>query len=151
MHTSKRASLDIDYAIYGTGEAKLAWLDAVLNVQTEKIPAVKAAALLAEIIYEKIRLHELTIGHLKFFIDDGKEQVKISYTTSDEYMQTIVNGISSKASVIINARVQTEPEILQQIILQSIDETALKANCKIQLQSLSAFKPGFPKPTHRFA
>jgi Ni2+-binding GTPase involved in maturation of urease and hydrogenase len=151
MHTSKRTSLDIDYAIYGAGEAKLAWLDAVLNFQTEKISAVKAAALLAEIIYEKIHLHELTIGHLKFFIDDGNEQVKISYTTSDQYIETSVNGISCKASVVINARVQTEPGVLQQIILQSIDEAALKANCKIQVRSLSAFKPGFPKPTHRFA
>ncbi len=151
MNISKRASLDIDYEIYGAGEAKLAWLDAVLNIQTEKIAAVKAAALLAEIIHEKINLQELTIGHLKFFIDDGNEQFKISYTTSHQYMNTIMNGISFKASVIINARVQAEPEILQQIIFQSIDETALKANCKIQVRSLSAFKPGFPKPTHRFA
>ena len=148
---SQRRSLDIDYEIYGAGEAKLAWLDAMLSVQTEKIPAIKAAALLAEIIYEKINLQELTIGHLKFFIDDGNEQIKISYTTSHQHRQAIVNGISFKASVIINARVQTEPEILQQVIFQSIDETVLKANCKIQVQSLSAFKPGFPKPTHRFA
>jgi Ni2+-binding GTPase involved in maturation of urease and hydrogenase len=151
MNISKRNSLDIDYGIYGAGEAKLAWLDAVLNIQTGKMPAVKTAALLAQSIYEKINLQQLTIGHLKFFIDDGNEQFKISYTTLDQYMKTIVDGISLKASVIINARVQTEPEMLQQIITACVDEVSVKVNCKIKMRSLSAFKPGFPKPTFRFA
>lgn len=145
----QRTSLDIDYEIYGAGEAKLAWLDSVLSFKTRKLPAVKAAALLAEIIYEKIKQQELTIGHLKFLIDDGKDQFKISYTASDQLQRVIVNGTSFKASVIINARVQTEPEILQQIIFESVSETSLKANCKIQVQSLTAFQPGFPTPTHR--
>jgi len=146
---TQRKSLDIDYEIYGAGEAKLAWLDAVLAVQTEKLPSVKASALLAEIIYEKIKHEELTIGHLKLLIDDGSNQFKISYTTTDQHQAAILNGTSSKASVIINARVQTDPEILQHIIFESIDETTLKANCKIQVHSLSAFQPGFPRPTHR--
>ena len=145
----QRESLDIDYSIYGAGEAKLAWLDAVLNFQTEKLPAVKAAALFAEIVYEKIKQKDLTIGHLKYLINDKNNQFKISYTTSDHYQPSILNGASSAASVIINARVQTEPETLQHIIFEAIDETAIKANCKIQIQSFSAFKPGFPKPTHR--
>jgi G3E family GTPase len=150
--SAQRTSLNIDYNIYGEGEAKLAWLDAVLFFRTEKIPALKAAALLAETMYKEIKQKELTVGHLKFLINDGKEQHKISYTTSDQQRQFILSGSSSaKASVIINARVQTEPEMLQQIIFESIEETSLKANCKIQVQSLSAFKPGFPRPTHRIA
>ena len=147
--SSQRKSLDINYTIYGAGEAKLAWLDAVLFFQTEKLPAVKAAALFAEIVYEKIRQQEFTIGHLKYLIDDKNNQFKISYTTSDHHQSSVLNGASSTASVIVNARVQTEPETLQHIIFEAIDETALKANCKIQVQSLSAFKPGFPTPTHR--
>jgi G3E family GTPase len=147
--TIQGTSLDIDYEIYGAGEAKLAWLDTVVSVQTEKLPSAKASALLAEIMYEKIKQQELTIGHLKFLIDDGTDQFKISYTTSDQHQPSILNGTSSKASVIVNARVQTEPEILQHIIFESIDEASLKANCKIQVKSLSAFQPGFPKPMHR--
>lgn len=147
--STQRKSLDIDYAIYGAGEAKLAWLDAVLSFQTEKLPAVKAAALFAEIVYEKIRQQDLTIGHLKYLIDDKNSQFKISYTTSDHHQPSVLNGIASVGSVIVNARVQTEPESLQHIIFEAIDETSLKANCKIQVQSLSAFKPGFPTPTHR--
>jgi G3E family GTPase len=147
--SAKRTSLDIDYEIYGAGEAKLAWLDAVLSIQTQKLPATKTAALLAEIMHQKIQQQHLTIGHLKYLIDDGKQQFKLSYTTMEHPRNIALDGLSNKASVIINARVQTEPETLQHIMHESIDEAALKTNGSIMLQSVSAFQPGFPRPTYR--
>lgn len=151
VQSIKRASLDIDYKIYGAGEAKLAWLDAVLSIQTQKLPATKAATMLTELIHQKIQRRQLTIGHLKYLIDDGQQQFKMSYTTMEHPESIVLNGISNKASMIINARVQTGPELLQQIIYEAIDEAALKTNGSIQVQSLSAFQPGFPRPTHRIA
>ena len=135
--------------MYGAGEAKLAWLDAVLSVHTEKLPAIKIAVSLAENIYEKIKHQQLTIGHVKYLINDGSNQYKISYTTVAQPGNILSGGTSLKASVIINARVQTEPGALKQIIDEAIYEVALKTNSKIQVQSISAFQPGFPTPTHR--
>jgi G3E family GTPase len=146
---AKRTSLDIDYEIYGAGEAKLAWLDAVLAIQTQKLPATKTAALLAEIMHQKIQQRQLTIGHLKYLIDDGKQQFKLSFTTIDHPESILLKGTSNRASVIINARVQTTPDMLQQIMHEAIDDAALKTNCSIVLRSVSAFQPGFPRPTHR--
>ena len=100
---------------------------------------------------EKIKEQQLTIGHLKYLVNDGVDQYKISYTTADKQKPFVLNGTSSKASVIVNARVQTEPETLKKIIYEAIDETELKLNCRLQVQTLSAFQPGFPKPTHRLA
>lgn len=150
--STQRKSLELDYAIYGAGEAKLAWLDAVLFIRALKMPAAKTAMLLAEIIHQKINEQRLTTGHLKFLIsDNNNQQYKISYTTSMQPQNVIFNSTSPKVSVIINARVQTKPEILKQIIYHAIDEAALKTNSKIEIQSLSAFQPGFPRPTHRIA
>ncbi|MEO8711251.1 MAG: GTP-binding protein [Parafilimonas sp.] len=151
IQLSQRTSLELDYEIYGAGEAKLAWLDAVLSIRTEKLPATKIAMLLAENIHEKIMQQQLTIGHVKYLINDGNDQYKISYTTVVQQQNILSDGISLKASVIINARVQTEPKVLKQIIDEAIYEVALKTNSKIQVQSISAFKPGFPTPTHRIA
>ncbi|HVZ97216.1 MAG TPA: GTP-binding protein [Chitinophagaceae bacterium] len=151
MPALKRTSLDIDYNIYGSGEAKLAWLDAVLFIKTEKLPVVKAGSWLAEIIYEKIKAWQLTTGHLKFLIDDGKTQQKISYTASDQIQRPVFESTTFSATVIINARVQTEPDVIKKIFFEAIDEASLQAKCRIEVQSLSAFKPGFPKPTYRMA
>ena len=118
---AERKSLEIDYEIYGEGEAKLAWLDAVVQVKTKKLAALKAALLFTEIMYQKIKEQQLTIGHLKYFIDDGSEQYKISYTTTSIQQQNLLfNNASINATVIINARVQTQPEILKQIFNEAI-------------------------------
>ena len=110
----ERKSLEIDYEIYGEGEAKLAWLDAVVQVKTKKLAALKAALLFTEIMHQKIKEQQLTIGHLKYLIDDGEQHYKISYTTTSIQQQnSLFNSTSVNATIIINARVQTEPEILQ--------------------------------------
>jgi len=149
FHPEQRTSLDINYEIYGAGEAKLAWLDAVVSVHTEKIAAIKAVIMFAEIIRKKIQQQQLTIGHLKYFINDGVEQFKISYTATSNEKNLPVNSISNKASVLINARVQTLPETLEKIINKAADEAALKTDSFIKIQSLSAFQPAVPTPTHR--
>ncbi len=144
-----KESLDLDYRIYGAGEAELAWLDAVLVINTKKIVALKAATSLAEAVYEKIKIQGYIIGHLKYLIDDGDKQYKISYTTTSKTKKFFISGTSRKVAVLINARVETNPEILKRIVYSTMDEISLKANCKIQVRSISAFKPGFPMPTHR--
>ena len=147
----KKFSLDIDYALYGDGEAKLAWLDAGLLINTEKMAASKAAMLLAETIYKKVKEQNYTIGHLKFLINDGKESHKLSYTTSGYCQHPAFNDVSNSVFVLVNARVETTPEILRAIIYEAIDEVSLKTKSKIKIQSISAFKPGFPKPIYRVA
>lgn len=149
--SAQKKSLELDYEIYGAGEAKLAWLDAALFVSTKKMAAMKVIMLLTEIIHQKIKEQQLTIGHLKYLINDGSHQFKISYTTIEHEQEATLNSTSGKASVLINARVQTQPEILQQIFYDAVNEVSLKTNSEIQIQSLSAFKPGFPKPTYRIA
>ncbi len=148
---TKRKSLELDYEIYGEGEAKLAWLDASVRVANKKISALNASALLSQKIYEKIKAKGYTIGHLKFLINDGTEQFKISYTETSKNENHFFNSASIKASVLINARVQTTPKALQEIVYEAIDEVALQTNSTIQIQSISAFQPGFPKPTHRIS
>ncbi len=56
---------------------------------------------------------------------------------------------ANKVKVIINARVQTEPTILKQILVEAITEVKQEMDCKIIERKLLAFTPGFPKPTHR--
>ncbi|HUZ60055.1 MAG TPA: GTP-binding protein [Hanamia sp.] len=148
---SLRQVLEIDYDEYGAGEAELAWLDEEIGIVTKDNTAVSIGYTLIKKIYNNIKNRSCPIGHLKFLMDDGKEQRKIGFNaiagSTDE-----VNSAHSEATriiVIINARIQTTPALLREIVADAILETELSTHCKIIESSLSTFVPGYPKPTYR--
>lgn len=146
-----RKSLELDYDIYGDGEAELAWLDAGIEIYTHDKNAFKAGIALINKIYAKINDQNLPIGHLKFLISDGIQQKKISFTSGNQpfFYTDKITSVAGKIDIIINARVQTEPEYLKSNILDCIDEWKKKTGFTLILKNTSAFKPGYPKPTHR--
>jgi Ni2+-binding GTPase involved in maturation of urease and hydrogenase len=150
---SLRPSLEIDYDIYGAGEAELAWLDEEIGIVTTDKNAVEASYLLINKIYGKITELGYPIGHLKFLIDNGLKQKKISFTS----ISTIPNSDNAsyletnRIIILINARVQISPVLLQKIVADAINETELLENCKIIVNNLSAFQPSYPRPTHRIS
>jgi len=150
-NTSLRSTLEIDYDIYGAGEAQLAWLDEEIGIATKDKNAIAAGYILINKIYAKIAQHGYPIGHLKFLMDDGKEQWKISFSSIavDPNAATTNHIETDRIIILINARVQVSPALLKQIIADAIIETEVSASCKIIENNLSAFKPGYPKPTHR--
>jgi hypothetical protein len=149
--SSHRKSLDLDYDIYGEGEAKLGWMDAELSIVTINNSAQEVTLLLINKIFSKITELQLPIGHLKFLIDDGSEKTKISYTTAGQEEIKNLNSLkrTSDVHLLINARVQTEPGLLKEILNSAIASVAIIMNAMITTNHLSFFKPGFPKPTHR--
>ena len=64
-------------------------------------------------------------------------------------MDAIENKKDNFATLLINARVETSPEMLSHLMSEGIKETEIKSNCKITLKSLASFQPGFPSPTYR--
>ena len=147
-----RKSLELDYVIYGAGEAALAWLDQRISLHTVAPLAAETATQLAQHIYDKIRQAGYVIGHLKFLLSSDNWVKKISYTASG-YKNDFVTGgqACNHLSVLINARVQTTPQLLQQVIAEAIHETMMDTGCRIVAEKETAFQPGYPKPTHRMA
>lgn len=143
-------SLEIDYDVYGAGEASLAWLDQELKIYSNEHNAVHETAGLINNIYNKIREHNYPIGHLKFILNDD---TKISFTSAadPEISIDVRNKKIYSCSLLINARVQTNPETLAQLISDAIKETETQTGNKVVTKSISSFRPGFPKPEYRFA
>jgi len=152
-NSSLRSTLELNYDIYGAGEAELAWLDEEIGIATKNKSAIASAYLLMNTIYTKLTEHGYSIGHLKFLMDDGKTQRKISFNSiAVDTDACAFNDIETdRVILLINARVQVSPGILQQVVSDSIIETEHLASCKIIENNLSAFKPGYPKPTHRIS
>lgn len=146
-----RTVLELDYKLYGEGEAELAWLDEEIGIVSTGKAAVDAAGTLINLIHTALLTRKLPIGHLKFLIDNGSEQVKLGFYSGNEADNCYSSLLSEseRVVVLINARVQTEPETLQGVIEGAILETEKSAGCRIIEKTLSAFSPGQPVPTFR--
>ena len=141
--SSALPSLNIDYDRYGAGEAKLAWLDQELEIQC---PSDKAQAA-AMALMQRLSTVDCPIGHLKFLLD-GKTKLSFTATgsTDDHHPEP-----APSATLLINARIQTEPASLSNFVDNAITAIEKEYQCTIRSISKRCFQPGFPKPTHRIA
>jgi CobW/HypB/UreG, nucleotide-binding domain len=141
-------SLNIDYERYGAGEAKLAWLDQQLVIESPALNACDAALALLNRLCQTNH----PIGHLKCWIDGT---TKISFTSTGTTDRTPIHAThlpirpAANATLLINARIQTTPALLTELMTDAIQSTAKTHNCTIRTISASCFQPGFPRPTHR--
>ena len=141
--TKDLPSLDIDYDTYGAGEAKLAWLDQQLEIISPDQNAQHAAITLID----KLAETSYPIGHLKFLLD-GHTKISVTATGATDHADP---QPAEKTTLLINARVQTEPAILSQFVSDAILSTEHKLHCSIRTIEKTCFQPGYPRPTHRIA
>ena len=147
-----RSSLEIDYDLYGDGEAQLAWLDKSVIITASKHNAEEIANEIIYHIHKAIKQQGFVIGHLKFFIETADSKKKISITTTSPLTDFLhAENNAGQAHLLINARVQMEPATLEQIVNDTLKQMALTHGCNIMVEKWASFKPGYPKPTHRIS
>jgi Ni2+-binding GTPase involved in maturation of urease and hydrogenase len=149
-----RSSLQIDYDVYARGEAQLAWLDQRIVVRTSDGSAPDVATKLISGIFNLICEKNYLIGHLKYMVDDGRNKYKISYTSiQDQYQDLKMLQLSRTNTIdlLINARIQSTPKQLSDIVFNTIDNILERGTCSIEVKKSSSFQPGYPSPTYRIA
>jgi G3E family GTPase len=146
----QRVSLDIDYEIYGYGEAQLAWLDKSITIETLGDQATFVAENIIASIANEIQLRRFAIGHLKFFVESKEGSERVSFTSTSCGGDVKLNHMKSNlVAILINARVETEPKSLERIVDEVLCVAEHRYGCKIIEGQWSVFRPGFPRPTHR--
>lgn len=149
-HPEQQPSLTLDYDRYGAGEAELAWLDKEITIRTKAGNAAVAAGMIISSLHQLLQERRLTIGHLKFFVDTPKWQRKVSITTTSSGPGGRLDDVGiDSAQMLINARVQTNPGMLKKLVDQAIAHAGRIEGCSISHGKWQAFKPGYPRPTHR--
>jgi len=149
-----RRALQLDYERYGIGEAELGWLNQRLRIQSKMQQAAQVTVQLINALYRSVQDAGLPIGHLKFLYHDGNQQQKISFTAGSVKPAepiSLPNSQLKEVELLINARVQTGPEHLQQLVSEVVARAEQKANCSVEVLNQEAFIPGFPKPSYRMA
>lgn len=147
--TEARKSLELDYEVYGAGEAELAWFDAALEIKSRTGKAMEEAYALINNIISRINRQALAIGHVKFLLDDGVRQTKVSITSHQSSGFLPEEAGAAKVAMLINARVQAAPGQVEEIVVHSLDWLRLQTGCVIVERTHAAFQPGYPKPTYR--
>ncbi|MBS1597401.1 MAG: hypothetical protein JST75_04195 [Bacteroidetes bacterium] len=142
-------SLTLNYDIYGAGEAKLAWVDEEITIRSSSRNALSDGGDLIKNIYERIKAFGYPVGHLKFLLN-GDQKFSFTSIVEPSAVKVIVKPADT-VILLVNARVQTDLDELSRIIADAIEETTRWSGCRITINSLDAFQPGYPKPTHRMS
>lgn len=145
--------MDVDYDVYAEGEAELGWLNCQLNVESER--EFDLDGLLLDLIG---RLHDrlVTAGaeaaHLKTIgLCEGSYAVAnlISNEVGPE-LSLPSKTQTKEAQVVINARVATDPQHLEEFVREEVTATCQAHGACHEVTTLQCFRPGRPVPTHRF-
>jgi G3E family GTPase len=148
----RRDSLEIDYQIYGKGEAEMAWLDEAISIQTDNSSALEHALIFIGMMIDEIEQREISIGHLKFLLKGDGLSHKISFTTINEDDWKIDLPVSNNSNILImvNLRIEATPELAREIVKHGISAIS-GSGVTVTVTHEQAFQPGFPNPTHRIS
>ena len=115
---SGKKILDIDYDKYAHGEAVLGWLNGTVSVTSSK-PAYWDT-LLKDImngLAKAVKKEKLRVGHIKVIAENGPQYAVGNITGDAATLQLRgTAGTGENLKLIVNARVETTPEHLNDIV-----------------------------------
>ena len=144
--------MEVDYDIYAAGEAELGWLNSQFHLSASA--PVKLDALLVELVSSlqaKLTSERAEIAHLKAIgMADGNYAVANSVSSFTQPELSLPSAASvTEADIVVNARVATAPERLEELVRQQIDAIAAQFGGLATIDTMQSFRPGRPVPTHR--
>lgn len=152
IKVTKAKTLDIDYKLYGAAESRLGWLNLTASLASDK--NVDVNQVIEEVMNQlKNKFIEkcFEIAHLKIYGISGEDFSKASITTIHEDLDFSKKALktSSRWNVIINARIDAEPEALKSLLEKIFFSVVEKYNMKILDLNMECFRPGMPNPTYK--
>ncbi len=142
--------VEVDYDIYANGEAVLGWLNGTVRLhgeQTDWDAFVRTYLTELSRIFDR---EQLAVGHVKVIAENGKQFIVGNLTNKEDSLTLRgAAGQSEDLKLIINARVETSPERLDEIVWSTL-ETLIEGNYTADVQAWKYLQPGRPQPTHRF-
>jgi len=144
---------EVDYDLYAEGEAALGWLNASVELRTEKATDWKGFCLdLLGQMQREFRARAAEIAHLKLYLTTaaGAVQANLTANRGQPVAQTVAAAPIGPggASLVINARVQIEPDTLRTIVEKSLQRAA-GDEIEVGVTAAESFRPARPEPLYR--
>ncbi len=152
---SKR--LEIDYDRYAAGEAELGWLNCTLQVTgrgkpAEKFPLDQLLLAVLEKCGKALAASDAEIAHFKLMgLADGRTAVANLVDSAAEVELSLASNLeTSSVEVVVNARVATDPDFLEQTVRTVAAGLGELFPVEAQVINMQCFRPSRPEPTHRY-
>ncbi|HHY91161.1 MAG TPA: hydrogenase nickel incorporation protein HypB, partial [Clostridiales bacterium] len=141
---------EVDYDIYAEGEAVLGWLNATLTLKGNSVDWDRFAENLLNGLSRRFDDLNSAVGHVKLILEAGNQFAIGNLTGKRETLSIRGSAeVGSEAKMTLNARVQMEPEKLENIALEEISNACGK-DITSNILALKCLSPGRPNPTHRY-
>jgi MIP family channel proteins len=143
--------IDVDYDLYAEGEAVLGWLNARIDLAVQPDAGVHWPQLcrdLMESLKTAFVRNKAPVGHVKCLLtsDAGYVVSNLTQLNEEVRIRDHMLGRPSKASLIVNARVEMEPDVLKGLIRDSLTGLPVRA----EIRTCRSLRPGRPQPTYRY-
>jgi G3E family GTPase len=153
-----KPSSDIDYGIYAKAEAALGWYNGFATVRSQangdspqKVNINTYVETLLLRIKRACSEKKLEIAHLKAYAVTGLDHAKASVTSSEDSVtfNRRAEFESDSFNLILDARIEAEPAVLEQICENAVRQTAEQTGMTLQGYKADCFSPSYPTPKHR--
>lgn len=142
--------LDIDYDRYAHGEAVLGWLNGTVHLTGRETNWDAFFKVLMSNLAEQLAAESLPIGHVKVIAENGKQNTSANITGDISTLRFRgTAGCGEHLKLIINARVETTPEHLDELVREAL-VTTIGDKFETEVTAWKFLQPGRPNPTHRF-
>jgi G3E family GTPase len=130
-------ALDLDYDVYADAEARLAWLNAVLEVRpgAEPLDAAAWAESCVGALHGALAPIGALIGHLK-----------ARPATAPAQADPVE---AARVRVLVNARAEVAPVELEQALVEAAAATDRRLGTMASVVRIESFRPARPEPIHR--
>lgn len=147
---SGRHLAEVDYDVYAEGEAVLGWLNATIALDGEATPWREFLSDLLAALGWRVDDLGVAVGHVKVIVVTEDSYAMGNLTgRSDTLSVSGASDTTSRARLIINARVEMAPETLGDVVRQTL-EAACGGRIKATPLAWRCFSPAPPKPTLRY-
>lgn len=151
-----RAAMEVDYAVYGEGEALLGWLNATVQLATEGgFDANRVLEWLTAEVQRGLQACGAEVAHLKMTLcpDGGIGDLAAVNLVRNDFVPELSMRLEApvgSGQLLLNLRAEASPELLAAAARAALKAAAAAfpgLNCT--LEDMEYFQPGQPNPTHR--
>lgn len=151
-----RALMEVDYEIYAEGEARLGWLNAMLEFRAaEPLDGNRILETLAGEIQRRLEGAGSEIAHLKMTLEteSGLGDLAVVNLVRNDFVPELSQSLQDQfeqGRLTLNMRAEGDPEMLEKSVGAAMAACAqAHPGLKISWEHLEFFRPGKPVPTHR--
>jgi G3E family GTPase len=145
---------EVDYDTYAEGEAVLGWLNAATTLSSKRSGTdwQAFAREFLEGLQDAFQARSAQVGHVKLILvsPPGRFVGNLTSTEGRVSVRADLAGSSPETRLVVNARVEMDPEELERVVRETLDRVA-GVDVRVDFREVRSLRPGRPRPTHRYA